>query len=615
MKLSDVMPDSVKTTATVLVVFSSIIFVVSIAVAVFANGKLENAQEHWEFHHGTVVPKVEALEMLRGDIGYGGLVHHFKNYILRGEETYANRARESYQHAGEAVKKYLSTGVVTADERLAMKEFETVMAQYIDYLPVVNSKLRDGVEPRDVDSAVKISDKPAIDALNQLDVVLRAQMASSDAELTEAWHGIHNIMKASSMAVILMSLGLAAFFFLFARKVIDQLGAEPRELVKLAADLRAGRLLSVISADQQGQSYAEQNEETVKGAVCASARELANVLKKIQVSADTLQAGASEIAESQVALSTRAEQQASSLEQSNDSLGQMTAAAKHTESQAQKAKKITSESREQANTTGSVVAEAVESMGAMADSSQKIADINGVIDEIAFQTNLLALNAAVEAARAGENGRGFAVVATEVRNLAQRSSQAAKEIKVLIDESVQRAQTSADTVNRAGSEIQIIKSFIEDVDNLVAEIADANQSQTAGIHDINDAVSQLNKFTRENASIVEENSTASTRIREETRSLYDNLAYFEVDAVRQTASPSISVRSEQPVRAVHKPVAATPASPVRTEPKVSVESNWSGEERRSADRPWSGQPAGASKSSLSAGSTSKAAGGEDWSHF
>ena len=214
---------------------------------------------------------------------------------------------------------------------------------------------------------------------------------------------------------------------------------------------------------------------------------------------------------------------------------EMTSTVKQTADNAGQANQLAMAARQQAEKGGAVVNTAVTAMSAINDASKKIADIIGVIDEIAFQTNLLALNAAVEAARAGEQGRGFAVVATEVRNLAGRSATAAKEIKALIQDSVAKVDEGSKLVDESGRVLEEIVSSVKKVTDIVAEIAAASREQSVGIEQVNKAVMQMDQGTQQNAALVEEASAASQAIVEQAQALNTMIARYKIDDPRTPA--------------------------------------------------------------------------------
>jgi methyl-accepting chemotaxis protein len=233
-----------------------------------------------------------------------------------------------------------------------------------------------------------------------------------------------------------------------------------------------------------------------------------------------------EITQGNMNLSQRTEQQASSLEETASAMDQMTGTVQKNAENAKNANELAASTRKQAEKGGDVVGKAVTAMKEIDDASRRIADIIGVIDEIAFQTNLLALNAAVEAARAGEQGRGFAVVASEVRNLAGRSAEAAKEIKALIEDSVAKVKRGSDLVDESGNTLESIVASVKKVTDVVAEISAASQEQATGIFQVNQTVGQMDEMTQQNAALVEEVSAASELAEEQATKLTNVVTFF-----------------------------------------------------------------------------------------
>jgi methyl-accepting chemotaxis protein len=291
---------------------------------------------------------------------------------------------------------------------------------------------------------------------------------------------------------------------------------------------------------------------------------MSGIVSMIKGAAREVQTGAEEISQGNANLSQRTEEQASSLEETASSIEEMTSTVKQNADNAGQANQLAVAARDQADRGGAVVASAVRAMSEINESSKKIADIIGVIDEIAFQTNLLALNAAVEAARAGEQGRGFAVVASEVRSLAQRSATAAKEIKDLIQDSVKKVDEGSTLVTQSGQTLEHIVSSVKKVSDIVAEIAAASQEQSAGIEQVNKAVMQLDELTQQNAALVEEAAAASESMADQARGLGTTIGRYQVLG----GTAAVSAAAPAPAK-----VAAAAAPPA---------------ERRGANRPWSG---------------------------
>ncbi|VAW70052.1 Methyl-accepting chemotaxis protein I (serine chemoreceptor protein) [hydrothermal vent metagenome] len=255
---------------------------------------------------------------------------------------------------------------------------------------------------------------------------------------------------------------------------------------------------------------------------------LSNMVDQIMQGAETILTSSDEISRGNTDLSQRTEEQASSLEETASSMEQMTSTVKQNADNAREANQLAAAAREQAEKGGNVVQKAVDAMGEINTSSKKIADIIGVIDEIAFQTNLLALNAAVEAARAGEQGKGFAVVAAEVRNLAQRSAGAAKEIKGLINDSVERVDEGSRLVDDSGKTLDEIVNGVKKVSDIIAEIAAAAQEQSSGIEEVNKAITQMDEMTQQNAALVEQATAASESMNEEAKEMNDLMDFFDL---------------------------------------------------------------------------------------
>jgi methyl-accepting chemotaxis protein len=341
------------------------------------------------------------------------------------------------------------------------------------------------------------------------------------------------------------------------------------EAVKIAETVASGDLSSTIvvkSKDETGQlmlALQHMNDSLVK------------IVGQVRIGTDTIATASGQIAAGNMDLSSRTEQQASSLEETAASMEELTSTVKQNADNAHQANQLAVSASSVAVKGGQVVAQVVGTMSAINASSKKIVDIIGVIDGIAFQTNILALNAAVEAARAGEQGRGFAVVAAEVRNLAQRSAAAAKEIKALIGDSVDKVEEGSKQVAEAGKTMDEIVGSVKRVTDIMAEITVASQEQTSGIEQINQAITQMDQVTQQNAALVEEAAAAAASLQEQASGLSQVVSVFKLDQeqhnsmapARRVAPAHAHTAPKQPPRAKH--AIAAPRRP-QAAPKLAM---------------------------------------------
>jgi len=362
---------------------------------------------------------------------------------------------------------------------------------------------------------------------------------------------IRSLYLTATLLLIIVAV-VASFAVYVNRGILRSIGGDPGDAAEVANRISDGDLtlhIATRSGDTSSLLFAFKRMRD----------SLTDTISNIKSSADTIATASSEIASGNHDLSGRTEQQAGAIEETASAMEELTSTVKQNADNARQANQLAVSASEVAVTGGNVVNEVVATMGSINESSRKIVDIISVIDGIAFQTNILALNAAVEAARAGEQGRGFAVVASEVRSLAQRSSAAAKEIKVLIDDSVAKVDVGSKLVQQAGSTMSEVVASVKRVTDIVGEISSASQEQSAGISEVGKAIAQMDEGTQQNAALVEQAAAAAQSLQDQAATLATLVGRFKLNA---NQAP-VTTRTSAPVRPVTplkrpSPAAATP---------------------------------------------------------
>ena len=353
-----------------------------------------------------------------------------------------------------------------------------------------------------------------------------AQMSAGAVNAAEEVEETHLFIIALAVAACAIGAGVA---FFATRSITTPLTAAVA-LARQVADGNLGTEIHVGSSDETGQLL--QALKDMNGS-------LNGIVGRVREGTDTIATASAQIASGNLDLSSRTEQQASSLEETASSMEELTSTVKQNGENARQANTLAVSASQVALKGGEVVSQVVDTMVSINESSRKIVDIIAVIDGIAFQTNILALNAAVEAARAGEQGRGFAVVASEVRNLAQRSAGAAKEIKALIDDSVSKVAAGSKLVDEAGSTMHDIVASVQRVTDIMGEITSASKEQEAGIEQINQAITEMDSVTQQNAALVEEAAAAAQSLQDQAAALADVVSVFRLaDGSAAVAKPA-----------------------------------------------------------------------------
>ena len=490
------------------------------------------------------------------------LAAKFSEEALPEEKSLLNQVKEAEGAAMPAIAKaselYLANNAMDAT-RVMVKEIRPAQKKWLD----------------------------ALDQLGKLEDKLNAQ-TQVDAEA--AFASARNFMLV--LLALAVTLGILAATVI-TRGLLKQLGGEPGYTAKIAGSIAEGDL-----------SIAIDTKSSDRGSLLIEMKQMRNslvdIVSQVRRGTHTITTASREIAAGNVDLSSRTELQASSLEKTASAMEELTSTVKQNADNAREANHLAATASDVARKGGEVVSQVVGTMGEINSSASKIADIIGVIDGIAFQTNILALNAAVEAARAGEQGRGFAVVASEVRNLAQRSAAAAKEIKQLIGDSVEKIGRGSKLVGEAGETMDEVVASVKRVTDIMSDIASASAEQSAGIEQVNLSIIEMDGMTQQNAALVEEAAAAFQSLQDQAAELQRVVSIFklaegEEQAVVDAPAPAATASRAVVVRPAAKPQLKKPAA---AKAKAPVQ------EERAADAPAS-----------TAKKVAAAAASDDWEEF
>jgi methyl-accepting chemotaxis protein len=410
--------------------------------------------------------------------------------------------------------------IVTQAGRDAYAPMPPLMAEFLKVATENVALIREG---KKVEAFAFLADR-TVPARNKVLAPLEAEknrqgdLLQKDLSLVgEESRLVRNLVIGS---VLIVGLGIVGFAS-YVTRVMRQLGDEPERLKEVAGAVAAGDLATPIA-------LRAGDTDSVMAALRTMRDNLAHTVQEVRTNADAVAGASGEIASGNSDLSVRTEQQASSLQETAASMEELGTTVRQNADNARQANQLAIGSSQVAEHGGEMVREVVDTMRGINESSRKIADIIRVIDGIAFQTNILALNAAVEAARAGEQGRGFAVVASEVRTLAQRSADAARQIKGLIEESVGRVDSGTALVDRTGATMQEIVASIRKVTDIVGEISSASEEQSRGVSLVGNAVSQMDRVTQQNAALVEESAAAAESLKQQAHQLVQAVATFRL---------------------------------------------------------------------------------------
>jgi methyl-accepting chemotaxis protein len=492
---------------------------------------------------------------------------------IRIELEKVTKARAAYNAAQDQLGKMSATpkGIAIRERILGLQKIARPFNDQVFELALANKD----------DEATQILMKQAgpatqswQEAMDEYAALQKATNQADAAEATAAYQRARMLMLVLSGLAIVVGVVAA---IRIARGLLRQLGGEPDYAASIAGRIAAGDLTVVVDTQSNDNHSMLHAMKKMRDA-------LAEIVAEVRVGTETIASASSQIASGNQDLSARTEQQASSLEETASSMEELTSAVRANNDNARQANQLAQSASEVAVQGGAVVSQVVNTMGAINDSSRKIVDIIAVIDGIAFQTNILALNAAVEAARAGEQGRGFAVVASEVRTLAQRSAAAAKEIKELIGNSVEKVEVGSKLVEQAGQTMAEVVSSVQRVTDIMAEISTAGDEQSAGIEQINQAVSEMDTVTQQNAALVEEAAAAAEAMQQQAANLERVVSVFQLDGHQRVAKPAPVAKPSAARLAIAKsakPAAARPApaisAPAKSQKRVTSSAGGEGD--------------------------------------
>lgn len=456
----------------------------------------------------------EAAQELEDHIG------HFRNSLQANKALQQDAAtRAALDEVGPALEQYIASAQNIVEKAHADKQqAEQMLPRFLESFDELEGRMS------------SVSD--------------RIEQGAQDAEKT-AQRRIDSSLAIQGIMILIAAIIAAACAMLVIRSILAGIHRLVEALQPMSEG-KLGREIRVTSNDEFGKLLQSMR---------AMDRKLHSIVGRVRATSETIGTAARELSQGNDDLNERTQEQAAALQETSASMEEMATSVKQNADNARLANHLAAGARDQAVEGGTVVEQAINAMQEINASSRRIADIIGVIDEIAFQTNLLALNAAVEAARAGEQGRGFAVVASEVRSLAQRSASAAKEIKTLIGDSVEKVKTGSGLVDDSGKTISGIMDSIKKVTDIVAEIAASCEEQASGVEQVNRAIAQLDQVTQQNAALVEQAAAASKSMEQQTALLTSDVGFFNCKGTVQSSSPP--------------QVPATPARPEATLPQAA----------------------------------------------
>jgi methyl-accepting chemotaxis protein len=519
---------SIKRRIGALPVIATVIFGVGLAVSVyFSTIAISSIKTTEELDY----PFLDHTKVLTNEVQ--NVVDTLKDAVSEGDKKRLDQVEDSAKKVNDSLK-------VMASEPTQQVVADRLSKEFLGYYTPATSvaKIMMSIEQGDPQAAIGKM-QSALKVL-QDDLVKTQDDAQKQfkAGVERSGNSVRNVLYTNILVAIIVILSLGIVSYIVVRVIWQQLGGEPEYARDIAVAVAAGDLSMQIDVDTS-------NSNSLLAALKDMQGRLQNMVSDIKVSAETIKVASSEISSGNADLSARTESQASSLEETASSMEHLTDTVKQNADNARQANQLVGTASDVAVKGGEVVNQVVMTMSEINNSSKKIVDIIAVIDGIAFQTNILALNAAVEAARAGEQGRGFAVVAAEVRNLAQRSAAAAKEIKTLIGDSVDKVTVGSQLVDQAGKTMEEIVASVKRVSDIMTEISAASQEQSAGIQEIGEAIGQMDEMTQQNSALVEEAAAAAESMHEQAEHLTQALDVFKLSEGATATTTVMPARGQQ----------------------------------------------------------------------